>query len=262
MNYSQDTRPAKIINVRTLNELRESVYLTKDGDTSFFSVKRTENNIDRCRYALQTSDINITPTIRMVSLTNGRKNYASCVSFLVEPKDRALGVAIVSFRSDDGALYCNTRILPLNTLMDVAVPEADSKLLTVELQRSKCVLKTDIMLSPSNTGEALYSVHDVDVNAISDLVTASETIELKRELEFQGTKLIAHFLQDMMESLPEGCDTLTFKGILGLASGDLTKFLLGATIMGSLCLEIVGANVIKDLNRDWTSAGAFIGYLL
>ena len=87
------------------------------------------------------------------------------------------------------AFYCNVRILPLSTLSEVASPEIDSKLLTINLEKSKCILKTDITITPSNTGEAQYAVHDVDVSAISELVSQNEIIELKRELEFRSFQI-------------------------------------------------------------------------
>ncbi|MCD1116538.1 hypothetical protein [Chryseobacterium turcicum] len=44
----------------------------------------------------------------------------------------------------------------------------------------------------------MYSVHDINLNAITNLVTAGEIIDLKRELEFQGSKLIAHYFQEIL----------------------------------------------------------------
>lgn len=85
------------------------------------------------------------------------------------------------------------RVSPFSTLSDIAEQAADSRLLAVNLEKSKCILKIDITITTSNTGEALYSVHDIDLNAITDLVTTGEIIDLKRELEFQGSKLIAHY---------------------------------------------------------------------
>jgi hypothetical protein len=165
--------------------------------------------------------------------------------------------------------FCNVRILPLNTLSDIAEPEIDSKLLTVNLEKSKCILKTDITITASNTGEALYAVHDVDVNAISDLVTPAEIVELKRELEFQGAKLIAHYFQEILDIIVNESPANTGKlpvipdeYILNLPNDQLKEMLSANAISGCIAIEIIGSNVIQDLNRDWTAAGAFVGYLI
>lgn len=269
MNYSNETKPAKILNLRTLKELNESFYLTRNADSNYFSIKKPENNSDRAVFGLQTSDYNIAPTIRPVICVNKSKRYNSYQCFAVEPKDKSTGIAVIMIKLEDQYNFmCNVRTLPLNSLSDIADPEADTKFLTVNLERSKCVLKTDITITASNTGEPMYAVHDVDVNAINDLVTQSEIVELKRELEFQGAKLIAHYFQEILEIIasenPAGGKTplIPDNYIMNLPPDQLKEMMAANAIAGCLCLEIIGSNVIRDLNRDWTSAGAFIGYLL
>lgn len=270
MNYSNEFKPAKILNLRSLEELNDSLYLTRDSDNKYFSMKKPENNVDRVVFKLQTSDINIAPTVRQVVCVNKNKRYNNYQSFVIEPKDNSTGIVVIMIKLEEHqTFFCNVRILPLNTLSDIAEPETDSKLLTVNLEKSKYILKTDITIIASNTGEALYSVHDVDVNAISDLITPSEIVELKRELEFQGSKLIAHYFQEILEIIVN--ENLSNAGklplipdeyIINLPTNELKKMTAANAISGCVALEIVGSNVIKDLNRDWTSAGAFIGYLL
>ncbi|MBK1897325.1 hypothetical protein [Chryseobacterium paridis] len=269
MNYSIEAKPAKVLNLRTLRELNESLYLTRTDDNAYFSVKKTENNGDRDVFGLQTSNVTIQPTVRPVISMKGKRtnNYQS---FVVEPKDRATGIAVIMVKLEENqTFFCNVRILPLSTLSDIAEPEIDSKLLTINLEKSKCVLKTDITITASNTGEALYSVHDVDVNAIANLVTPEEIIELKRELEFQGSKLMAHYFQEILDIILN--ETVPVHGklpvipddyILSLPNDQIKEMMSACAITGCIALEIIGANVIQDLNRDWTTAGAFIGYLL
>lgn len=270
MNYSNEQKPAKILNLRTLKEVNESLYLTRTADTAYFSVKKPENNSDRVTFGLTTSDVNIKPLIRQVNCINKGKRYNNYQSFVVEPKDKSTGIAVILIKLEENQVFfCNIRILPLNTLSDIAEPETDSRLLTVNLERSKCILKTDITITASNTGEALYATHDVDVHAISDLITQGEIVELKRELEFQGTKLIAHYFQEILEIIINENPSNTGKlplipddYIINLPNDQLKEMITANAISGCIALEIVGSNVIKDINKDWTAAGSFIGYLI
>ncbi|ASK30004.1 hypothetical protein CEY12_07730 [Chryseobacterium sp. T16E-39] len=269
MNYSIEPKPAKVLNLRTLRQINESLYLTRTDDNAYFSVKKTENNSDRDVFGLQTSNVSIQPTIRPVISTKGKRtnNYQS---FVVEPKDKSTGIVVIMIKLEENqTFFCNVRTLPLSTLADIAEPEMDTKLLTINLEKSKCVLKTDITITASNTGEALYSVHDVDVNAIANLVTPEEIIELKRELEFQGSKLIAHYFQEILDIILNENPPVQGKMpvipddyILTLPNDQIKEMVSACAISGCIALEIIGANVIQDLNRDWTTAGAFIGYLL
>ncbi|QRA41837.1 hypothetical protein [Chryseobacterium cucumeris] len=275
MNYSSVTKPAKILNLESLDDLNERLYLLKSNEISYLDTKssepkKTEHNSERFVFNLQTSDINIQPSLRLVNcIGRGGKRYNHFQSFVVEPKDKSTGIAVIMVKLDDPKVfYCNIRILPLTTLNEIAVPDYDSKLLTINLERSKCVLKADITITPSNTGEAQYSVHDVDVSAISDLVTQDEMVALKRELEFQASKLIAHYFQEILSiivnEVPSGSKSLIIPDdyILTLPPHQLKEILTASAISACIALEITGYNVVKDLNRDWKSASAFINYLL
>lgn len=276
MNYSSVTKPAKILNLESLNDLNERLYLVKNSEINYLDTKsaepkRTEHNSERFVFNLQTSDINIQPSIRLVNCLNrGGKRYNHFQSFVVEPKDKSTGIAVIMVKLDDPKVfYCNVRILPLTSLNEIVVPDYDSKLLTINLEKSKWTLKTDITITPSDTGEAQYSVHDVDVSAISELVTQDEVVALKRELEFQASKLIAHYFQEILsivvnETPPSGTKSLIIPDdyILTLPPHQLKEMLSASAISACIALEITGYNVIKDLNRDWKSASAFINYLL
>jgi hypothetical protein len=276
MNYSSVTKPAKILNLESLNDLNERLYLIKNSEINYLDTKsaepkKTDHNSERFVFNLQTSDINIQPTIRLVNCLNrGGKRYNHFQSFVVEPKDKSTGIAVIMVKLDDPKVfYCNVRILPLTSLNEIAVPDYDSKLLTINLEKSKWTLKTDITITPSDTGEAQYSVHDVDVSAISELVTQDEIVALKRELEFQASKLIAHYFQEILsivvnETPPSGSKSLIIPDdyILTLPPHQLKEMLSASAISACIALEITGYNVVKDLNRDWKSASAFINYLL
>ncbi|MDN3692081.1 hypothetical protein QWZ06_07330 [Chryseobacterium tructae] len=129
--------------------------------------------------------------------------------------------------------------------------------------------QTDITITPSDTGEALYSVHDVDVSAVSDLITNEQTVELKRELEFQVSRLIAHYFQQILRIIAnEGTESHSkstfFQSdyILKLPQDQLKEMLSANAISACIALEAVGYIVVQDLNRDWRAAAAFINYLL
>ncbi|WP_336704300.1 hypothetical protein [Chryseobacterium indologenes] len=275
MNYSSVTKPAKILNLESLDDLNERLYLLKNNEISYLDTKsaepkKTEHNSERFVFNLQTSDINLQPSLRLVNcIGRGGKRYNHFQSFVVEPKDKSTGIAVIMVKLDDPKIfYCNVRIMPLTTLNEIAVPDYDSKLLTINLERSKCVLKADITITPSNTGEAQYSVHDVDVSAISELVTQDEMVGLKRELEFQASKLIAHYFQEILSiivnEVPSGNKPLMIPNdyVLTLPPHQLKEMLTASAISACIALEITGYNVVKDLNRDWKSASAFINYLL
>lgn len=274
MNYSSVTKPAKILNLESLSDLNERLYLIRAHDSSYLDTKSTdhkkaENNAERFVFNLQTSDINIQPTIRLVNCKSLRK-YTNYQCFVVEPKEKATGIAVVMIKLDDPkAFFCNVRILPLTALSDIAAPETDSKLLTINLEKAKWILKTDITITPSDTGEALYSVHDVDVSAVSDLITNEQTVELKRELEFQVSRLVAHYFQQILRIIAnEGAENSTkntlfpSEYILKLPQDQLKEMLSANAISACIALEAVGYTVVQDLNRDWRAAAAFINYLL
>nr|WP_314499110.1 hypothetical protein [uncultured Chryseobacterium sp.] len=270
MNYSSEQKPAKILNLRSLKELENSLDLIRNSDTDYFSRKRPENNYDRVIFSLSTSDVNIQPCIRQVICINKGKRYNDYQSFVIEPKTKSMGIVVIMIKVEEQqSLFCNVRILPFSSLSDIAEPESDSQLLTVNLEKSKCILKTDITIVTSNTGEALYAVHNVDVNAVSNLITRDEIVELKRELEFQGSKLMAHYFQEVLDIIIN--ENSTSQGKLPLIQDEYSlnipdyqsKEMISANaISGCLMLEITGNYVINDLNRDWKAAGAFIGYLL
>ncbi|MDR4952787.1 hypothetical protein REB14_11425 [Chryseobacterium sp. ES2] len=275
MNYSSVTKPAKILNLESLDDLNERLYLLKNNEISYLDTKsaepkKTEHNSERFVFNLQTSDINLQPSLRLVNcIGRGGKRYNHFQSFVVEPKDKSTGIAVIMVKLDDPKIfYCNVRIMPLTTLNEIAVSDYDSKLLTINLERSKCILKADITITPSNTGEAQYSVHDVDVSAISELVTQDEMVGLKRELEFQASKLIAHYFQEILSiivnEVPSGNKPLMIPNdyVLTLPPHQLKEMLTASAISACIALEITGYNVVKDLNRDWKSASAFINYLL
>ena len=75
MNYSSVTKPAKILNLESLNDLNERLYLIKNSEINYLDTKstepkKTEHNSERFVFNLQTSDINIQPSIRLVNCLN------------------------------------------------------------------------------------------------------------------------------------------------------------------------------------------------
>ena len=256
MSYSNELKPAKILNLPSLEDLTDRIYLSRGDDTRYFSAKIPKNNVDRSVFYIQTSYINIMPNVRLVDCVRKGIKGGTCRLFVIEPKEKSTGIVVVLMKRNGNTFDCNIRILPLNSLSDIAEAETDSKLLTINPEKSKFVLQMDISIMLSDAGEALYSVNDVDVNAASNLITPDEIVQLKRELEFHGAKIVAHYFQDVMNFFKSG------EQIFDLPNDQLKKLLLANTLAGCVSLEIVGSNVIKDLNMDWTAAAAFIGYIL
>lgn len=258
MNYSNEPKPAKILNLQSLDDISDTIFLRKELDVHHFSAKKPENNVDRLVFHIETANINITPNVRLVKYKRKGIEVGDYHSFVIEPKEKSTGIVVISVKSDgDKVFNFNIKILPLNTLNDIAEPEVDTNLLAINLEKSNLVLKTDISIAGSDTGQALYSVLDIDVNAVSDLITLSGIVELKRELEFQGAKLMAHYLNEVMWLFESNT-----KQVLELPTDQLKKLLLANAIAGCIALEIVGSTAILDLNRDWTAASTFIGNLL
>lgn len=268
MNYSHEPKPAKIQNLQGLEDLIENIYLKRNPDKRYFSTKKPENNTKRLVFTLETSDVNISSTVRLVNciIKNNKIPYRS---FVIEPKDKSTGISIISLDSDHNKiLNCTVRMIPLNTLSDIAEVEADSKLLTVNLEKASFVIETDFTISLSNTDEAIFYPHEVDINSISNLVTQDDLVQLKRELEYQGNRIIAHYFQDVMNLFIDDNDQDSkfflphSEQILELPENPLKKVLLANALSGCIIIEIIGQNSIRDLKSDWTSASAFIWHLI
>ncbi len=269
MRHSIDFIPAKILNQLPIEDLANRTYLKRQNDTANYSFKTTENNVNRYIFTLETSNINIKPTIRAVEAVNKNRKYKGYDSFVIESQSGNTGIVVVMIKKEDSkTFFCNVRILPLSTLNDVANPEADSKLLTVNFSNVDLLLKMDITITPSNTGEAMYLTHDIDTGNISRFINDDQILQLTKDLEYNGAKISAHFCQEILEiimndvSKTEDTPILTDDYILNLPSGELKTLLTAITIVGDVSIEIVGIDAIKNINQDWKSASDFVGYML
>lgn len=199
MNHAHEPQPAKMTNLRSLQELSKGFSFQKEQDSAYFSKNNPDHNSNRFVFNAQTTEIEAKPTIRLVHCINSNNTSDAYQAFVVEPKDQSVGISIVRMKLDDlKNLHCHIDILPFNILGDIAEPENDSKILSINTEKSEVVLKMDIEISQSDTDEAMYTVHDVNVNSLEDFVSADEIIELKRILEFQAAKLITHYILEMM----------------------------------------------------------------
>lgn len=198
MNHANEPQPAKIPNLSSLQELNKGFTFQKKKDTAYFSKNNPENNRARFVFNLQIAEIEAKPTIRLVHCINSNSTSDTYQSFVVEPKDQSTGISVIRMKLDDlKNLHCHIDILPSNALSDIAETENDLKILGINTDKSKVILKMDIVISQSETGKAMYTVHNIDVNSLEDFVTAHEIIEVKRMLEFKAAKLIAHYILDM-----------------------------------------------------------------
>lgn len=202
MNHANEPQPAKMTNLCSLQKLSKGFSFQKEQDSAYFSKNSPDHNSNRFVFNAQTTEIEAMPTIRLVHCINSNSTSDGYQSFVVEPKDQSTGISVVRIRRDDSKnLHCHIDILPFNSLGDIAEPEHESKILGINSEKSKVVLKMDIEISQSDTDESMYTVHDVDVNSLEDFVSADEMIELKRILEFQAAKLIAHYILDVYHIL-------------------------------------------------------------
>lgn len=267
MSYSNDLKPAKILNVYSLQELANRIYITRNKDLSYYSQKEQDSNAKRVIFELETSNLDIKPTARIVQVMNKNKKLSGYECFLIEPKAGCKGIAIVMLKEDDNKnFFCNVRILPLTMLSDIATVDTKSDFLTVNTGSVDLILKVDITITPSNTGEALYFTHDVNTGNIENIISNDDILNLKKDLEFHGAKIAAHFCQEILDIVlaEEGTTPipLTNDYILSLPPNVLKELLISTAIIGSVALEITGVNAIKDINKDWEKASQFVGYML
>lgn len=269
MSYSSDLKPAKILNLPILEELANRIYLKKEDDYAYYSMKYQDSNAKRFVFSLATSSIGIEPTIRVVDVIKKNKKFTDYESFAIESGTNASGIAVILIKEDSPKnFFCNIRLLPFSKLSDIADKDTNSEVLTVDLSKAETLLKMDITISPSNTGEAMFSTHDIDPGTISSLITQEQLLRLKKDLEFHGAKIAAHFCQEILNIVlsekanDESDRSLSDDYILNLPSQQLKDLLLAMSINGNVCIEIVGVDAVKDLNKDWMKASNFIGYIL
>lgn len=274
MNYTSEKKPAKILQLPRLVELTNRIYLSREEDFSNYSFKHQDSNANRYVFSLETADIDLKPTIRIVHVKN--KRHTGQQSFVIEPQHDCRGVVVMTIKEDKdhNEFHCNIRILPytkLNTIADKEQKEGPHKtglhdILTVNLPKDEPILKLDITVSPSNTGEALYTIHDLDIKQIEDRISKDEALQLKKDLELHGAKIVAHFWQEVIEILldqkTDRVDHISDNYTLKLPANALKDILVSATILANVCLEITGVNAVKESNKDWEKASQFVGYMI
>ncbi|WP_261512744.1 RebB family R body protein [Chryseobacterium paludis] len=245
MNHVNEPQPAKIEKLRSLQELSKGFSFKKEQDTAYFSKNNPDHNSNRFVFNAQTAEIETMPTIRLVHCINSNSTSDGYQSFVVEPKDQSTGISVVRMKRDDSKnLHCHIDILPFNSLGDIAEPENDSKILGINTDTSKVVLKMDIEISQSDTDEPMYTVHDVDVNSLEDFESAHEIIELKRVLEFQAAKLIAHYILEVYHIVHDGYQNNTISlvsedDLLQVPTDQLNELLSANIAAGSIALGSV-----------------------
>lgn len=249
MNHAHEPQPAKMANLRSLHELSKGFSFQKEQDSAYFSKNNPDHNSSRFVFNAQTAEIEAMPTIRLVHCVNSNTASNAYQSFVVEPKDQSTGISVVRMKLDDSKnLSCHIDILPFNSLGDIAEPDHDSKIIGINTDTSKVVLKMDIEISQSDTDEPMYTVHDVDVNSMEDFVSADEIIELKRILEFQAAKLIAHYILEVYHIVHDGYQNNTISlvsedDLLQVPTDQLNELLSANIAAGSIAL----ANVYQIL---------------
>lgn len=96
--------------------------------------------------------------IRQVICNNKGKSCNNYLSFVIEPKIKSIGIVVIMIKLENQqTLLCNVKILPFSSLSDIAEPKNVAQLLMVNLEKSKRIMKTDIKIVSSETGEAFYA---------------------------------------------------------------------------------------------------------
>ncbi|MEM6717691.1 MAG: hypothetical protein AAF611_00105 [Bacteroidota bacterium] len=267
MSYSSDIKPAKILNLPTLDIMASRLYLQKSNDFANYGQKSTANNAKRFVYTLKTSDVDIQPTLRPVITLS--KKYTDYNCFLIESGVNATGIAVVMIKKNsDQSFSCCVEILPLASVDTITDKEKPTDMLTVNTEATKHVILLEIGITISNCGEPQYYTPTLSLGSIAEIISQDELTELKNNLEFHGAKIAAHFCQeiitinfkDLESSISEkiNSDQYSLQVLLNTQKDLFTAM----TAIGAVMIEIIGTSAIKDLNKDWTKASNFVGYLL
>lgn len=276
--YSDQFKPSLILGIPPLSLLMNSVYLTKyqedyhHNGSHMSQVSPDVHSNDEVIesgffYELQTANNENSPTIRPVKV-NGGKQYTG--SFLIEPNLGARGVAIVMYKEvlvdKVTQVYCNVRVLPYSTTGDIISSNGKSSILVVDLPKND-IVKLNITLTPSNTGEILYKTHKTKVSLTH--INPDDKNALTRELEFELAKMTAHIMGSILDVVPHSktlppSEFTSDYQITFPAPGNsvLKKSLLGVALIGNSIIDLTGVIAVGDINTDWQYAGDFLDRVL
>lgn len=272
--YSDQFKPAILYGVSPLNELLKNTYLTRVPEEynvnghhmSAVSPDEQSNagqhGLSSFFFRLNTNDNGVSSIVRPVEI-KGKLNYSNC--FVIEQNPGAVGLAVVmlqDFKSDkQNNVYCNIRYLPFTQFKDILSNGLGTSFPLVEIP-SHDVIKLNITLTASNTGELLFRTFKTQVNA--DGISPENKLKLVKELEFSLANSIAQVCISLL-TLKPGEEEQKKKyssnySVLMPSIGEksLKEIILGVCLIGNLSSAHAGEIVVGNINDQWGHANSFI----
>lgn len=276
--YADQFKPALLFGIPPLSTIVSRIYLSKnleeyDVSGSHMSEvdsdgKSTDEQLDSgFYYALETANVAVCPTVRPVSV-KGKDTFKYC--YLIEPTLGATGIAVVMFEESKAdsttEIFCNLRVMPYSTFTEVLSSNSGSTTPQVEIPKSD-LIKLNITLAPSDTGEVLYKTKSCEVNLES--ITSNDTVVLEREFEFELAKFAAQICGSFLDIAPANTsdETQVYTSNYSMKMPDLSdnllkETLLGVGLIGSASIDLTGTIAVGNITPDWRFAGLFIGEVL
>ncbi len=272
--YADNFKPAKLFGVPPLSYLTNSIYLSKtqeDYNLSGTHMSEVDANPHSDQdevqseffYSLETANTSIAPTVRPVEV-KGKLDFTQC--FLIEPTLNSTGVAVVMIKEFKNTVYCNIRVLPYSKVGEITSTSKGSSKLVVNFPKTD-IVKLNVTLVPSNTGEGLYKTHKTEVQL--ENITPDTQVGLTRELEFEVAKFASQICASMLEIVPDKeskvSSEFTSHYVVSFPEPEnvvLPELLLGVGLIGCSVIDITGAMAVGEINTDWRYAGGLIAEVL
>lgn len=275
--YTGQFKPALLFGIPPLKTLGTRMYMTKlQEDYNINGAQMVEvspnvlsNNTNTdtgfC-YQLETANSTVAPTVRPVDV-KGKESYK--YNFLIEPKLGATGVAVVMFQeakiNGTSMVHCNIRVLPFSTCSQLHSIKNETGKLVIDIP-TEGVVKLNVTIAPSNTGEVLYKTQKTDL--VLTGITEADKVILSRELNFEISKLVAQISGSMLQIIPSKEEnksgfTSNYAALLpNVDSTTIKELILGVGIIGNAAIDLVGEVVVRQIDSDWRFSGQFIEEVL
>ncbi len=287
-SFSNTFKPAILFGTPTLDQLSNQIFV-KENKEAFDKNNHqlTYSNLPydtipdvpdaMSVYTLETSKLGVRPNIRCVSV-RGKKEYTHSYLFEAETNDRGLAVIMLKENNADNQIYCNVRILPYSTLTQVLVNTSGEQM-EINIPKSN-IVKLNVTLKPSTTGEVLYRTHKTEVDLQN--TSEAEADQIRQNLELNGAKYVAYYAS--MITTPQANPNEGKTGLsqaYSLALGDPADFIKKLLLFLSMASTLTALSIASvrygqyrnDLNNDvapenvraftpgWTFAIAFFAAL-
>ncbi|MEL6864872.1 MAG: hypothetical protein AAFP19_10645 [Bacteroidota bacterium] len=247
-DFARTFKPAKVLTATTIDQIVSQVYvreLKEDYDNQdnqmLYANQEAHESIGveglKSIYILETASPLLKPNIRKVKVK--RKEDYSQHSYLVEAESNTRGLTVVMLKEvpKDKQIYCNIRVMPFSNIKDL-LAKSNEEVLEIELPRTN-IIKLNITLTTSMTGEILYKTHKTEV--MLENTTEAQVVYIKQNLEFTGARIVAHLLHTIIQPTfapipnPHSSQMLACTGSQLISPENQIKILTGLCL---LCLFI------------------------